>query len=85
MRWLLRSKINRATITDANIDYIDSIMIDSVLLEKTGLWPGEKVLVVSFDTWARLETYIIPRKPFSGVICMNGAEARTIGKGKRLL
>jgi len=85
MRWMLRSKINRATVTEANLNYIGSITIDEALIEKTGLWPGEKVLVVSITSGARLDTYVISGKKDSGVICMNGAAARLIKKGEKVI
>ncbi|OFZ53169.1 MAG: aspartate 1-decarboxylase, partial [Bdellovibrionales bacterium RIFOXYB2_FULL_36_6] len=78
MRFLLRSKIHKATVTEANLNYIGSITIDKTLIEKVGFWPGEKVLVVSNTTGARLETYIIVGKKNSGIICMNGAAAHLI-------
>jgi aspartate 1-decarboxylase len=78
MRFVLRSKIFRATVTEANLNYTGSITIDSALMEKAGLWPGEKVLVVSNTSGARLETYVIAGKAGSGVICMNGAAAHLI-------
>ena len=78
MRWILRSKIHKATVTEANLDYIGSITIDSTLIKACGLWPGERVLVVSNTSGARLETYVIPGEQGSGVICMNGACAHLI-------
>jgi aspartate 1-decarboxylase len=83
MRWMLRSKINRATVTEANVDYIGSITIDAELIAKTGLWPGEKVLVTSLTTGKRLETYVIKGKP--GQVCMNGAAALAIRKGEKVI
>jgi aspartate 1-decarboxylase len=83
MRAVLRSKIHKATVTDANLDYIGSITIDKDLIEKVGLWPGEKVLVVSNTTGARLDTYVI--EGGSGVICMNGASAHVIGVGEEII
>jgi aspartate 1-decarboxylase len=59
MRWVMRSKIHKATVTQADLDYVGSITIDQNLLDATGLWPGEKVLVVSNTSGARLETYTI--------------------------
>jgi aspartate 1-decarboxylase len=59
MRSVLRSKIHKATVTEANLEYIGSITIDEDLIEKVGLWPGEKVMVVSNTSGARLETYVI--------------------------
>ena len=85
MRSVLRSKIHKATVTEANLEYIGSITIDSELIEKTGFWPGEKVLVVSNTSGNRLETYIIPGEKNSGVICMNGAAAHLIKKGEEII
>ena len=59
MRVFARSKIHHATVTQADLNYIGSITIDSDLLEKANIWPGEKVLVVSLTSGARLETYVI--------------------------
>jgi len=78
MRWFLRSKIHRATVTEANPDYIGSITIDRDLMERAGFLPEEKVLVVSLTSGARLETYIIAGRENSGEICMNGAAALLI-------
>jgi aspartate 1-decarboxylase len=85
MRWVLRSKIHKATVTEANVDYIGSITIDQNLAERAGLWPGEKVLVVSNTTGNRLETYVIPGERDSGEICMNGAAALTIKRGEEII
>ena len=82
MRWLIRSKIFRATVTEANVDYMGRITIDEDLIKKSGLWPGEKVLVVSITTGERLETYVMTGKKGSGVICMNGAAAHLMKKGE---
>lgn len=82
MRFLLRSKIHRATVTEANVDYVGSITIDKDLVEKVGLMDGEKVMVTSVTSGARLETYIILGKAGSGVICMNGPAAHLIKKGE---
>jgi aspartate 1-decarboxylase len=85
MRWQLRSKIHKATVTQANLNYIGSITIDEELIEKVGLWPGEKVLVVSNTSGARLETYVIVGPRRSGVICMNGAAAHLISAGDEII
>ena len=85
MRFVLRSKIHKATVTAANKNYIGSITIDQALVGKCGLWPGEKVLVVSNTTGARLETYVIIGKKNTGVICMNGAAAHLIKKGEEII
>ena len=68
MRWVLHAKIHKATVTEANLDYVGSITIDEALLEKTGLWVGERVQVVDNTNGARLETYIIKGERDSGVI-----------------
>ncbi len=85
MRWVLHAKIHKATVTEANLDYVGSITIDEALLEKTGLWPGEKVQVVDNTNGARLETYIIKGERDSGVICMNGAAAHLIHTGDEII
>jgi aspartate 1-decarboxylase len=85
MRWILRSKIHKATVTDANIGYIGSITIDGDLVEKSGLMSGEKVAVVSNTTGARLETYVIVGEKGSGEICMNGAAAHLIKTGEEII
>lgn len=85
MRWLLRSKIHKATVTEANLGYIGSITIDQELVEKTGLWAGEKVLVVSNTSGARLETYVILGQRNSGIICMNGACSHLIKEGEEII
>ena len=85
MRWVMRSKIHNATVTEANLAYVGSITIDSELLEAVGLWPGERVLVVSNTTGARLETYTIAGARGSGDICVNGAAAHLIGEGEEVI
>jgi aspartate 1-decarboxylase len=83
MRLVLRSKIHRATVTEANLDYVGSVTIDRDLIEKAGLWPGERVQVVSLTSGARLETYVIEGKPAE--ICMNGAAAHLIKEGEKVI
>ena len=85
MRWVMRSKIHNATVTEANLAYVGSITIDRDLLDAVGLWPGERVLVVSNTTGARLETYTIAGEPGSGDICVNGAAAHQIGEGEEVI
>jgi aspartate 1-decarboxylase len=85
MRWVLRSKIHNATVTDANLAYIGSITIDMDLADRVGLWAGEKVLVVSNTSGARLETYVIAGERGSGVMCMNGAAAHVIRRGEEII
>ncbi len=85
MRWLLRSKIHKAKVTEANLDYVGSITIDEDLLDKAGLWQGEKVLVTSNTSGARLETYVVPGRRGSGVVCMNGAATHLIKSGEEII
>jgi aspartate 1-decarboxylase len=85
MRWILRSKIHKATVTEANVKYIGSITIDEELMERVGLWDGEKVFVTSNTSGARIETYVIKGKKGSHIICMNGAAAHMIKKGEEII
>lgn len=85
MRWMLRSKIHKATVTEADVRYVGSITIDEELMEMVGLLPGERVLVVSNTSGARLETYTIPGPRGSGAMCMNGAAAHLIKKGDEII
>ncbi len=82
---ILKSKIHRATVTDANIHYMGSITIDINLMEHAGILPYEKVLVVSLESGERLETYAIKGKKGSGEICLNGAAARKILKDDKVI
>jgi len=85
MRVMLRSKIHKATVTEANLGYIGSITIDETLMDQADLWEGEKVLVVDNTNGARLTTYVIKGKRDSGVICMNGAAAHLIKVGDEII
>jgi aspartate 1-decarboxylase len=86
MREVLQSKIHKATITEANISYVGSITIDPSLLERIDLWPGQKVLIVSNTSGARLETYVIKgEQPGTGEICINGAAAHLMKKGEEVI
>ncbi|MCX6137579.1 MAG: aspartate 1-decarboxylase [Ignavibacteriales bacterium] len=85
MRWILRSKIHKATVTEANVEYVGSITIDEDLVDLVGFLPGEKVLVSSNTTGARLETYVLLGKRGSGTICMNGAAAHLIKGGEEII
>jgi aspartate 1-decarboxylase len=80
-RKMLRAKIHRATVTEANVDYEGSITIDAALMEAADIYPGEAVSVVDVTNGARVETYAIPGPEGSGVICANGAAAHLIHKG----
>lgn len=85
MRWVMRSKIHKALVTQAELDYVGSITIDEDLLDASGLWAGEKVLVVSNTSGARLETYTIAGPRGSGGICVNGAAAHLIGINEEII
>jgi aspartate 1-decarboxylase len=85
MRWVLRSKIHKATVTEANVAYIGSITIDQNLAEQVGFWDGERVLITSNTSGARLETYVILGESGSGTICMNGAAAHLIKAGEEII
>jgi aspartate 1-decarboxylase len=78
---MMNGKIHRATVTEANLNYVGSITIDEDLLDTVGMIANEKVQIVNNNNGARLETYIIPGERGSGVICLNGAAARLVQKG----
>lgn len=78
---MMHGKIHRATVTEANLNYVGSITIDEDLLDAAGILPGEKVQIVNNNNGARLETYTIPGKRGSGVVCLNGAAARCALEG----
>lgn len=85
MRWLMRSKIHKAIVTRADVNYVGSITIDQDLLDKTGLWEGERVLVVDNTNGARLETYVMVGVRGSGEIGMNGASAHLVHTGDEII
>ncbi len=78
---ILKSKIHRVTVTEACLDYIGSITIDSDLLDAAGILPGERVYIVDNNNGERLDTYVIAGERGSGVICLNGAAARKVQPG----
>ncbi|MGD8189243.1 aspartate 1-decarboxylase [Brevibacillus ginsengisoli] len=80
-RTMMKAKIHRATVTEANLNYVGSITIDKKILDALDLLPNEKVQIVNNNNGARLETYIIEGEPGSGVICLNGAAARLVQPG----
>ncbi|MBD2663404.1 aspartate 1-decarboxylase [Richelia sinica FACHB-800] len=84
-RTLLLAKIHNCTLTSTNINYVGSISIDEILLEKAGILPYEQVQVVNSANGERFITYAIPAPPNSGVIELNGAAARLGMKGDRLI
>lgn len=78
---VVKSKIHRVKVTEAQLNYVGSITIDEDLLDAAGMIPNEKVLIVNNNNGARLETYIIKGERGSGVICLNGAAARLVQVG----
>ncbi|HEX9888250.1 MAG TPA: aspartate 1-decarboxylase [Nitriliruptorales bacterium] len=84
-RTLMKSKIHRATVTQANLDYVGSITIDLDLMEAADLLPNERVQVVDNDNGNRLATYVIPGERGSGVIGLNGAAARLVHPGDTVI
>jgi aspartate 1-decarboxylase len=85
MREVVQSKIHKATVTEADVSYIGSVTIDTDLLDQIDLWPGQKVLIVSNTSGARLETYVIAGNRGTGQICINGAAAHMIKKGEEVI
>jgi aspartate 1-decarboxylase len=82
---ILKSKIHRAVVTEANLNYVGSVTIDEELMDAAGLLEGERVQVVNNNNGARLETYVIKGERFSGQICLNGAAARQVQIGDVLI
>lgn len=78
---MMMSKIHRVTVTEANLNYIGSITIDSRLLDAAGILPGQRVWIVNNNNGERFDTYVIAGEPDSGVICLNGAAARKAQPG----
>ena len=81
IRWVLRSKIHRATVTQADLDYVGSISIDEELMEESGIVEWEKITVLDVTNGSRLETYAIKAPRGSGEICINGAAAHLVNPG----
>lgn len=80
-RTMLGGKIHRATVTEADLNYVGSITVDQDLLDAAGICVNEKVAIVNNNNGERLETYTIPGERGSGVVCLNGAAARLVQKG----
>ncbi|KMM38184.1 aspartate 1-decarboxylase [Guptibacillus hwajinpoensis] len=78
---MMKGKIHRARVTEANLNYVGSITIDEDIIDAVGMLPNEKVQIVNNNNGARLETYIIPGERGSGVVCLNGAAARLVQQG----
>ena len=84
-RFMLKSKIHRATVTDADLHYEGSISIDEKLMEEASIVPYEKVEIYDVDNGERFSTYAIKGKRNSGTICLNGAAARKVAKGDLII
>ena len=82
---LLKSKIHRATVTQAELDYVGSVTMDSALLREAGIMEYEKVQIVDIDNGNRFETYTIAGEENSGVICLNGAAAKCVSVGDKVI
>lgn len=82
---MLKNKLHRATVTEANLNYTGSITIDKALLEKANLLVWEQVHVVNINNGARFETYVIEGEANSGTICLNGAAARLVQPGDEII
>ncbi|CAM3005065.1 aspartate 1-decarboxylase [Legionella steigerwaltii] len=82
---MLKAKIHRATITQANLNYIGSITIDENLLLESGIQENEKVQIVDINNGSRFETYVIKGRKGSGEICVNGAAARLVHEGDKII
>lgn len=82
---MLKGKIHRATVTQAEVDYIGSITIDQDLMDAAGILEYEKVQVADVERGTRLETYVISGEPGSGVICLNGAAAHLVTPGDKVI
>ncbi len=84
-RTMMKSKIHRATVTEANLNYVGSITIDENLMELADLFPNEKVQIVDNNNGARFETYVIAGDRGTGVMCLNGAAARLVQPGDTII
>ncbi len=82
---MLKSKIHRATVTQADLNYVGSITIDESLMEAAGIYEYEKVQIADVDNGARFETYVIAGEAGSGIICLNGAAARMASAGDKVI
>lgn len=82
---MLKGKIHRATVRQAELDYVGSITVDPELLEAAGILEYEKVAIVDINNGSRFETYTIAGEPGSGMICLNGAAARCVSRGDKII
>lgn len=85
LRVMFKSKIHRATVTDANLNYVGSITIDEELMERADILENERVQVLNINSGDRLETYVMTAEKKSGTICLNGAAARRFQKGDKII
>jgi aspartate 1-decarboxylase len=85
LRTLMKSKLHRATVTEANLHYMGSVTVDRDLMDAADLLPHERVQVVDIDNGARLETYVIPGERGAGQVCLNGAAARLVQPGDKVI
>ena len=82
---MFKGKLHRATVTQADINYVGSVTIDAALLEQSGILPGERVQIVNLNNGERFETYTIKGEAGSSVVCINGAAARLVQVGDRVI
>ena len=82
---MLKGKIHRATVRQAELDYVGSITVDPDLMEAAGILEYEKVVIVDINNGSRFETYTIAGEPGSGMICLNGAAARCVSQGDKII
>ena len=82
---ILKSKIHRATVTQAELNYVGSITVDEALMKASGIVEYEKVQIADVDNGARFETYVIAGEEGSGIICLNGAAARMVSTGDKVI
>ncbi|MCL1984670.1 MAG: aspartate 1-decarboxylase [Methanomassiliicoccaceae archaeon] len=85
MRWMLRGKIHRATVTQTRLDYEGSITVDIELLEKAGIWAGEKAYIANVTNGSRFETYVMEGERNSGIVALNGAAAHLCNVGDKII
>ena len=83
--FMMKSKLHRATVTGANLNYVGSVTIDRELMDAVGIVENERVQIVNNNNGARLETYVIAGEPGSRAICLNGAAARLVQPGDRVI
>ncbi|MBD1371588.1 aspartate 1-decarboxylase [Hazenella sp. IB182357] len=84
-RMMMKAKIHGATVTEANLNYVGSVTIDEEILDQLDILPNEKVQIVNNNNGARLETYVIVGERGSGTICLNGAAARLVQPGDKVI